>query len=219
MRPRRRCGAVRICTLLCGLLPLAGSLAAPPLPTATKAGDLIFRQGTEGVSQLVRAVDRGDFSHVGLLVAPAQPDGVWQVLHATPSEHPGQPDAVVLDTLDFYLAAERTRAYRIYQVGASAAARQQAMDWAQAQRGRPFDLLDAERGRYCTTLVWQAWQHAGLDLEVSFTHIAMPVIGGQFLLPSALQASRHVQLLAPLSLPQSSAAGQARAQPVVLPKP
>lgn len=198
MRPRRRCGAVRVCTLLCGLLPLAGSLAAPPLPTATKAGDLIFRQGTEGVSQLVRAVDRGDFSHVGLLVAPAQPDEAWQVLHATPSEHPGQPDAVVLDTLDFYLAAERTRAYRIYQVGASAAARQQAMDWALAQQGRPFDLLDAERGLYCTTLVWQAWQRAGVDLQARFTEVQLPVIAGRYLLPGGLLHTPLLQALTPV---------------------
>ena len=198
MRPRRRHRAVRICTLLCGLLPLAGSLAAPPLPTATKAGDLIFRQGTEGVSQLVRAVDRGDFSHVGLLVAPAQPEGAWQVLHATPSEHPGQPDAVVLDTLDFYLAAERTRAYRIYQVGASAAARQQAMDWALAQRGRPFDLLDAERGLYCTTLVWQAWRHGGVALEATFTEVMLPLLSGHYLLPDGLRRAPQLQALTPV---------------------
>lgn len=166
---------------------------------------------------MVQAVDQGRFSHVGLLVgAPGQ----WQVLHATPSERPGQPDAVVLDPLAFYLAPERAQTHAVYQVrGVTVQRRQQVVQWALAQQGRPFHMLDAQDGVYCTTLVWQAWQHAGLDLEVSFTHIAMPVIGGQFLLPSALQASRHVQLLAPLSLPQSSAAGQARAQPVVLPKP
>ena len=45
--------------------------ATPPLPAQAAAGDLLFRQGTETISHLVRAVDTGDFSHVGLLVAPA----------------------------------------------------------------------------------------------------------------------------------------------------
>lgn len=80
------------------------AFATPQLPPQAAPGDLIFRQGTENVSQLVQAVDGGDFSHVGMLVGRP---GQWKVLHATPSERPGQADAVVLDSLDFFLDARR----------------------------------------------------------------------------------------------------------------
>ncbi|UUC94014.1 MULTISPECIES: hypothetical protein [Comamonas] len=80
------------------------ALAMPPLPPQAAPGDLIFRRGTEHVSHLVQAVDHGDFSHVGMLVGRP---GQWKVLHATPSERPGQADAVVLNSLDFFLDARR----------------------------------------------------------------------------------------------------------------
>jgi len=167
------------------------------LTAQAQAGDLLFRQGTEAISQLVRSVDAGDFSHVGLLVAPDSPAGPWRVVHATPSEKPGQPDAVVLDTLDFYLHPQRARSYQLYRVAASATARQQAVDWALAQQGRAFDLLDADRGLYCTTLVWQAWQHAGVALEASFTEVLLPFLGGRYLLPSGLRRAPQLQALTP----------------------
>ena len=171
-----------------GLALLVGGHAGatPPLPAQAAAGDLLFRQGTESISHLVRAVDTGDFSHVGLLVAPTDPTGPWQVLHATPSEKPGQPDAVVLDTLDFYLDPQRARAYQLYRVPASAPARQQAVAWALAQQGRAFDLVDAERGLYCTTLAVQAWQHGGVALDVAYTEVTLPLLRGHYLLPSGL---------------------------------
>lgn len=169
----------------------------PQLPAQAQAGDLLFRQGTEAVSQLVRSVDAGDFSHVGLLVAPATPTGPWRVVHATPSEKPGQPDAVVLDTLDFYLHPQRARSYQLYRVPASATARQQAVGWALAQQGRAFDLLDAEHGLYCTTLVWQAWQQAGVALEARFTEVMLPFLGGRYLLPGGLRRAPQLQALTP----------------------
>ena len=64
------------------------ALAWAQLPPQAQAGDLIFRQGTEAVSHMVRTVDQGLYSHVGLLVGQV---GAWQVVHATPSERPGQP--------------------------------------------------------------------------------------------------------------------------------
>ena len=171
------------------------SLAVSPLPPQAEAGDLLFRRGTEQVSHLVRAVDGGDFSHVGMLIGSS---GHWQVLHATPSERPGQPDAVVLDTLDFFLQPQRTQAYRLYRVAADRGARQQALEWALAQQGQPFQLQGSEQSIYCTTLVWQAWMQAGVNLEVLFTQLDLPLLGGRYLLPSSLQRSALLQALTPL---------------------
>ncbi|MDH1704271.1 YiiX/YebB-like N1pC/P60 family cysteine hydrolase [Comamonas terrigena] len=203
MRPWRRCAALLLVAGM-GLAAIRPGGAAPlqslrpQLPAQAQAGDLLFRQGTEAISQLVRSVDAGDFSHVGLLVAPDSPSGPWRVVHATPSERPGQPDAVVLDTLDFYLHPQRARSYQLYQVTASATARQQAVDWALGQQGRAFDLLDAERGLYCTTLVWQAWHHGGVALEARFTEVMLPLLSGRYLLPGGLRRAPQLQALTPV---------------------
>lgn len=171
------------------------ALATPQLPPQAAPGDLIFRRGTENVSHLVQAVDRGDFSHVGMLVGRP---GQWQVLHATPSERPGQADAVVLDSLDFFLDAQRARAYRLYQVASDPGTRERAVAWAMAQQGQPFQLLGSGQGIYCTTLVWQAWLQSGADLEVVFTEVELPILGGRYLLPSSLLRSSRLRALTPL---------------------
>ena len=171
------------------------AFAMPPLPPQAAPGDLIFRRGTENVSHLVQAVDHGDFSHVGMLVGRP---GQWQVLHATPSERPGQADAVVLDSLDFFLDAQRAQAYRLYQVASDSGTRERALAWAMAQQGQPFQLLGSGKGIYCTTLVWQAWLQSGADLEVVFTEVELPILGGRYLLPSSLLRSSRLRALTPL---------------------
>lgn len=171
------------------------AFAMPPLPPQAAPGDLIFRRGTENVSHLVQAVDHGDFSHVGMLVGRP---GQWQVLHATPSERPGQADAVVLDSLDFFLDAQRAQAYRLYQVASDPGTRERAVAWAMAQQGQPFQLLGSGKGIYCTTLVWQAWLQSGADLEVVFTEVELPILGGRYLLPSSLLRSSRLRALTPL---------------------
>ena len=171
------------------------AFAMPPLPPQAAPGDLIFRRGTENVSHLVQAVDHGDFSHVGMLVGRP---GQWQVLHATPSERPGQADAVVLDSLDFFLDAQRAQAYRLYQVASDPGTRERAVAWAMAQQGQPFQLLGSDQGIYCTTLVWRAWLQSGADLEVVFTEVELPILGGRYLLPSSLSRSSRLRALTPL---------------------
>lgn len=199
--PLHRRTALAAVALAPWLVGDVASFSSPPpsLPAGTQAGDVIFRQGTEAVSHMVRALDQGVYSHVGLLVG--QP-GAWQVVHATPAERPGQPDAVVLDSLEFFLAPQRARAFAVDRVDApSAQARQQAVAWALAQVGRPFALQGTDHaastddGIYCTTLVWQAWQRSGLDWQVAFIQVQMPLLGGRYLLPSALAQSPRLQRL------------------------
>ncbi|MGL4668508.1 MAG: YiiX/YebB-like N1pC/P60 family cysteine hydrolase [Saezia sp.] len=144
---------------------------------------MIFRTGTETVSDLVMLADNGAYSHVGMLIY--SPEG-WKVLHATPEEMPGQGNKVVLDSLDFFIAPERSQRYHVFHVQATQAQTEQAVQWAMAQLGKPFTMLDPE-GVYCTTLIWKAWQYADVDLKVEFTPISIPLLrDGQFLLPSGL---------------------------------
>ena len=176
-----------------GLLGFSWALAQPALPLSAQAGDLIFRRGTEGVSHMVLSMDRGLYSHVGMLVGER---GSWKVVHATPSEKAGQADGVVLDSLEFFLAPQRSQAFVVYSPkNVSADQRRRAVQWALAQQGRGFEIVAANKGIYCTTLVWQAWTQAGLDWPVATTEVTLPVLKGHYLLPSALQTSAQMQRL------------------------
>jgi uncharacterized protein YycO len=161
-------------------------------PAGAQAGDLIFRQGAETVSQAVMAADGGGYSHVGMLLGGP---GRWRVLHATPSEVPGRPDGVVIDSLAFFCAPERSRHQSVYHVQAGEEQRQRAIANAKAQIGRTFNLTNPQAGTYCTQLVWQAWQAAGLDWQAKPSHLHLPFIAGDYWLPSDLRASPRLRQL------------------------
>ncbi|MBB3344904.1 YiiX/YebB-like N1pC/P60 family cysteine hydrolase [Luteimonas sp. RC10] len=185
----------------CALLALCAAsvclAGGPALPAEAQAGDLVFRRGTESVSAMVLAIDGGQFSHVGMLVGRP---GTWQVVHATPSEVPGRADGVVVDALSFFLDPVRSRDYAVYRVDAPDALRAAAVGEALGQRGTRFRMADPA-GTYCTRLVWEAWRRAGVDLEVRFTRLALPLMQGDYLLPTPLSRSPRLRRLA---LPQDA---------------
>ncbi|WP_024890357.1 YiiX/YebB-like N1pC/P60 family cysteine hydrolase [Luteimonas huabeiensis] len=188
MSATRRLGAWLAALLLA---PLAALAAADPLPPGARAGDLIFREGTEAVSAAVIAVDRSGYSHVGMLLGGP---GRWQVLHATPSEVPGRPDGVVIDPLAFFLDPQRARRHVVYAVRADEEQRARALAHARERVGRRFRLADPS-GTYCTALVWDAWRAAGVDLDVRFVRLALPLMQGDYLLPGELMASPRLRRL------------------------
>lgn len=183
----------RVAWLICLVLALTSGTATAndALPLGAVAGDLIFREGTESVSDAVRAVDTGEFTHVGLLLGGP---GRWQVLHAVPAEVAGRADGVVIDSLAFFLDRRRARNHAVFHVHADAAQRARALAQARAMLGRPFRIADAA-GSYCTALVWSAWMQAGVDLQVRFTTLPIPLLPGRYLLPSTLQHSPRLTRL------------------------
>lgn len=158
-----------------------------------QAGDLVFREGTEAVSELVRAMDGGGWSHVGLLVGQSD---AWSVVHAVPAEQPGRVDGVVRDSLGFFLDRALARQAGFYRVEALPAQRRTAAHFVLGQLGRPFRLLRQEGGTYCTELIRDAYMAAGVDLEAAFTPLALPLLAGDYLLPKSLSESRRVRRLA-----------------------
>lgn len=175
--------------VLATLVFAASAWADELVPSGAKAGDLIFREGTELVSAAVLAVDRGTFSHVGMLVGRP---GQWKVAHATPSEVPGRPDSVVLDDLAFFLDPKRSRRHAVFRVlQVTNHQRDEAVRAALKQIGRPFSM-DTSEGTYCTTYVWQSWMDAGKSLEVSFTRLHIPLMQGEYLMPGVLAKSIHL---------------------------
>lgn len=170
-------------------LPLAAIAAAPAPPTGETwlAGDLIFREGTALVSEAVRGVDPGGYSHVGLLDGAP---GDWRVLHAEPAETPGDPDGVREDPLAFFLAPQRARAWAVYRVEpADPAQRAAAIAAIRARLGEPFRLAPGpgEPGTYCTVLITEAYAAAGVKIGARSRHLGLPLIAGEYLLPSGLR--------------------------------
>jgi cell wall-associated NlpC family hydrolase len=211
--PARRIGqaVLALLFLLCAgwgvsvwrhLAPNAPIHLSPAVDASIKAGDLIFRIGNEWQGDAVRGISslwaarekRGDpYSHVGMLVGAP---GHWQVLHSVPSEAQGRANAVVVDELDFFLASERARGIAIYRVEADEEARAAAVLHARSRLGTPFRLVanDTE-GQYCTTLIWYAWQYAGIDLGARFEHLNVPLAEGDYLLPHSLRMAKRLRLL------------------------
>jgi cell wall-associated NlpC family hydrolase len=162
-------------------------------------GDLIFRIGDGWQSEVVRNVantrqKRGDpYSHVGMLVGSP---GHWQVVHAVPAETPHRTDTVVRDDLYFFLSPERARGVAIYRIAADAISRSAAVEYVLQRLGTPFRIVENDHiGQYCTTLVWAAWQRAGVDLGAHFEHLEVPFSAGDYLLPHSLRTAPGLQLI------------------------
>jgi hypothetical protein len=118
------------------------------------------------------------------------------VVHAVPAELPHRADAVVLDDLDFFLAPERARGIAIYRVAADDVTRTRAAANARERLGTPFRLVANDpAGQYCTTLVWYAWQHAGIPLSAHFDNLHVPFAAGLYLLPHSLRTAPELHLL------------------------
>lgn len=155
-----------------------------------RPGDLVFRLGTELVSNAITFVDDGAYSHVGMLV-PSKHG--WKVLQAVPANEEDKRDAVILSSLAHFKAPDLARAIAFYHVQATSAKHEQAANYARQKLGMPFGF---ESGKtYCTKLVWAAWQEAGVDLKARFTRIDALWIGGKYLLPSGLRQSPRLHLV------------------------
>ncbi len=184
---------LRLCagSLLPVLFFISLSLSASPLPPGIQSGDLIFRDGGEAISDIVRTVDNSGFSHVGML--DITPDGVY-VIHATPQEHPGGIAGVNRDTLDFFILHAKNGQVSYYAVLADDAHHRLARDNALSQTGIPFSI-NPQEGLYCTQLVAQAWQFAGLTIINGKTRLSLPMVEEPLILPENLTRSpllRHI---------------------------
>ncbi|WP_241576022.1 YiiX/YebB-like N1pC/P60 family cysteine hydrolase [Rosenbergiella collisarenosi] len=179
----------RGCALILGLPLLCWGNRVPPL---VESGDLVFRTGDEAISSVITSMDSSGFSHVGMLYRDHQQ---YYVIHATPAEHPGARDEVVVDTLEFFKGRAKYHRVAYYHVSAPELAHRAAVNAALAQRGRPFSVLDA-RGIYCTELVDQAWAAAGYPLTQGRKTLHLPGATVELILPQHLIASPRLKNIA-----------------------
>lgn len=164
-------------------------------------GDILFRRGKEAVSEVVLGLDpQSAFSHVGIVVIRT---GEAWVVHMVPAEAEGEDDAVKLEPVSRYLAADRSTGmavYRLHELPDNSSASRLKIVVREALRlaqiGIPFDKafnLDTQDRLYCTELVWQAFLKAGIDLAPNPPSKRFLLWSGRYIPPSTLQVSPHLK--------------------------
>lgn len=167
---------------------------------ALQPGDIIFRKGRSLGSRAVLAVDEESaFSHVGLLSERA---GELQVIHAVPADAEHQSLAIRMEPLSAFLAPDKASDAAVFR--AQDLEHEVRLRAARAALGfiaeglefdEAYDLRTPDR-LYCTELVWRAYLETGTDLvDGRFDHLNLPLRSGDYLLPSRLLASPHLQLV------------------------
>ena len=128
------------------------NLAAYIDTLSLRKGDLIFREGRSAESAMVMALDRHNYSHVGLLF---NTKNGWKVVHAVPGE------------------SDKCAKAKIVRVPCKAYIAQKAVQYALHKIGFPFDdnfdMADTTKF-YCTELVWRAYLSAGIDISKGRRH-------------------------------------------------
>lgn len=168
---------------LLALLPL--SLFAAIAPENLAVGDWVFRAGTGQESALIRYLDDGEYSHIGIVVA-VTPE--IRIVHATTDDDPARPNQVIASNFAAFTDPRLA--------GSIAAARPLFLDEAEraqlaavvaAQIGQPFHLRARDQSpRYCTTIIYDALTALRPAIHARWRHIDLPLLQGDYLFPRAL---------------------------------
>lgn len=135
------------------LLPL--QLCAAVAPENLAVGDWVFRAGTGRESALIRHLDDGEYSHIGIVIA-VSPE--IRIAHATTDDDPAHPNQVINSSLAEFAAprlAGKIAAAR--PVFLNESERAQLAAAVARHLGEPFHLTAREQSpRYCTTIIYDA---------------------------------------------------------------
>ncbi len=166
-----------------------------------REGDIVFRKGGSVVSRMVLYADRsGKYSHIGVVVDNG---GELMVVHAVPGEpdYPGDTDRVKMESVEVFFDEERAAAGAVMRPVAGGDTLGSVAKKALELAGRRvlfdhnYDLSDTSK-LYCTELVDFVFRHAGIDLpEGRMTHINIPGMVGDYLLPSDIYESRRLRVI------------------------
>lgn len=173
------------------------SASTPPLLLHDfREGDIIFRQGDSLASDFILSLDENQiFSHTGIITyIDRQP----HVIHTLPADekHSGtveiEPLAVFLDE------AVVASLYRLVTQTGKEGDKAAAYATELATQKIPFDTsFDLHNDTlYCSELVWQVYQQAGIDLiNGEFDQLSFPLAEGAYILPTSLAKSKHLQFV------------------------
>ena len=166
-----------------------------------REGDLLFRRGTGIASQMVLVADtKGVYSHIGILV---KEEGRWKVVHAVPGEpdFEGDIDRVKIEELqDFFDASKAVRGAVMRVKDDSichirAALHAIRLFKAHVLFDHSYNNKDSTE-LYCSELIQLVYAKEGIDLvEGRISRINIPGLKGEFILPSDIQTSSHLNLI------------------------
>ena len=165
------------------LLPL--QLCAAVAPENLAVGDWVFRAGTGRESALIRHLDDGEYSHIGIVIA-VSPE--IRIAHATTDDDPAHPNQVINSSLAEFAApplAGKIAAAR--PVFLNESERAQLAAAVARHIGEPFHLTAREQSpRYCTTIIYDALTALRPSVHARWRHIDLPLLAGDYLFPQAL---------------------------------
>lgn len=169
--------------LLLILLPL--QLLAAVSPEKLAVGDWIFRAGTGRESALIRHLDDGEYSHIGIVIA-VSPE--IRIAHATTDDDPAHPNQVINSSLAEFAAprlAGKIAAAR--PVFLNESERAQLAAAVARHLGEPFHLTARDQSpRYCTTIIYDALIALRPATAARWHHLDLPLLEGDYLFPQAL---------------------------------
>ena len=133
-------------------------------------GDLIFREGRSTESQVVTSLDRGSYSHVGIILHTK--DG-WRVIHAVPNETENELDSVKYESISSFIQPDKCIKAKVIRISSNEKITKGAIKYALQKVGMPFDKdfdITDTTTFYCTELVWRAYKHVGIDISKGRRH-------------------------------------------------
>ena len=156
-----------------------------PLQLCAAVGDWVFRAGTGRESAMIRYLDGGEYSHIGIVVAVA-PE--IRIIHATTDDDPTHPNQVINSSFAEFSApplAGKIAAARPAFLNESERAQLAAA--VARHLGEPFHLTARDQSpRYCTTIIYDALITLRPATAARWRHLDLPLLAGDYLFPQAL---------------------------------
>lgn len=156
----------------------------PPL----EVGDMIFREGIGLDSLLIQQVSNHRYTHIGI-VASKNP---IMILHASTDSCANHSESVVLNTFEEFLQCSQNIAIKRFNFSADVL--QAIVAQAYQRLGESFVLSRDTQRLYCTTLLEDALKPFVL-LELPYTKVEFPALGGEYLFPKAFFEDTHSVLI------------------------
>lgn len=164
-------------------------------------GDIAFRRGSGLASRMVLVADRqGTYSHTGIL---KKENNQWYVIHAVPGEpdFKNDPDRVKMEPIEAFFENRKAICGAIMRIQKDtisayrAAERALELYKANVLFDHQYNLEDSTE-MYCTELIDYVYRKEGVDLtEGRMTPLKIPGFSGNYLLPSDIAQSQHLELI------------------------
>lgn len=147
-------------------------------------GDWIFRSGVQTDSLIVKKLDGGIFSHIGMIVA-IEPE--IKIIHATTNDDDNVPNQVVISSLADFTAPELAEKYAIARPNfLTDEQKLQIIAELLTKQGEEFKLASRDEDHlYCTTLLYDVIIKYKSDFNPEWKYANFPLLRGHYLFPSA----------------------------------